>query len=369
MRVLHFVTGGFSGATQVAVDLCLAAQADAATQTLLVLRKKRQTPMARVEQLRQQGLDVRLVSAPHNWLIVNQLRKIALEWKPDILVAHGFSEHLWGRYAGLLAGVPHLVHVEHNARERYTKIRLAQARWLAQRTSAIVGVSEGVRQVLVGLGFPKEKCHAILNGIDINKFPESALLPWPQREPSIVMAARFARQKDHATLITALSLLKQQHGLTPPLYLAGLGKSAIRKKCEALAQQLGLQAQVHFLGQVTDVPALLMRTQICVLATHYEGFGLALAEGMAAGCACIGSDVVGVQEVIQPNQTGLLVPESDAQALAQALAFYLQQPAQAQLMAQAARNYALAHFSQQRMHAQYHALLQRLAQSTQLATV
>ena len=45
----------------------------------------------------------------------------------QVLVAHGFSEHLWGRYAGLLAGVPALVHVEHNSRERYTRWRLKQA--------------------------------------------------------------------------------------------------------------------------------------------------------------------------------------------------------------------------------------------------
>ena len=47
LRVLHFVTGGFSGATQVAVDLCLAAREDPGIQTLLVLRRKRNTSAAR----------------------------------------------------------------------------------------------------------------------------------------------------------------------------------------------------------------------------------------------------------------------------------------------------------------------------------
>jgi hypothetical protein len=75
-------------------------------------------------------------------------------FRPDILVAHGFSEHLWGRYAGLLAQVPHLVHVEHNTRERYTRWRLKQTRWLAARTDRIVGCSEGVRLRLLEMGMP-----------------------------------------------------------------------------------------------------------------------------------------------------------------------------------------------------------------------
>ncbi|PWS21349.1 glycosyltransferase, partial [Enterococcus faecium] len=78
-------------------------------------------------------------------------------------------------------------------------------------------------------------------------------------------------------------------------------------------------AQVSFLGQVADMPELLASQRIFVLSTHYEGMPLALVEAMAAGCACIGSDVVGVREVISHGRTGLLVPEGDAQALADAL--------------------------------------------------
>ncbi len=115
MRVMHFVTGGFSGATQVAVDLCLAARS-AGMDVVLVLRRKRRTTLpAKVEALRAQGLDVRVVPGWADAATVWALRALALEWRPDILVAHGYSEHLWGRYAGLLAQVPRLVHVEHNS--------------------------------------------------------------------------------------------------------------------------------------------------------------------------------------------------------------------------------------------------------------
>ena len=360
MRVLHFVTGGFSGATQVAIDLCRAAQRSAGMDVILVLRRKPSTDPARVAALHAEGLDVRVVPGWSHAATIWALRGIAREWRPDILVAHGFSEHLWGRYAGLLAGVRHLVHVEHNARERYTRWRLAQALWLARRSAATVGVSFGVRDHLLALGFPSAQCVAIPNGIDLARFPASAQAPWAQRDDAILMASRFGRQKDHATLVRAVALL-QARGLDPRLAFAGGGKQRQRKAIEALVGRLGLGAQVNFLGLVADVPALLARQRIFVLSTHYEGMPLALLEAMAAGCACIGSDVVGVREVIDPGRTGLLVPEGDAPALADALADLLTHPARAEALGRAARAQAEEAFDVSHMHARYEALLRRVA--------
>ncbi|MBY0410953.1 MAG: glycosyltransferase [Burkholderiaceae bacterium] len=355
MRVMHFVTGGFSGATQVAVDLCMAAH-HAGLDVVLVLRRKRTTLPQRVDALRAQGLDVRVVPGWSHPATIWTLRALALEWRPDVLVAHGYSEHLWGRYAGLLAKVPHLVHVEHSARERYTRWRLKQALWLAQRTAATVGVSEGVRGQLVAKGFPLERCVAIPNGIELGRFPGAKLIPFEQRTQGIVMAARFSRQKDHATLIEAVALLREQ-GHTPAVYLAGGGKANVAQRMRVLARQRGVAEQVHFLGSVADLPERLMQHPIFVLATHYEGMPLALVEAMAAGCACVASDVVGVRGVLEPERTGLLVPEADAPALARALARLLTDTDYAAGLGQAARAAAIAQFDVTRMHENYQRLL------------
>lgn len=356
---MHFVTGGFSGATQVAVDLCRAAQRGQGMEVMLALRRKPSTDAARVDALRNEGLDVRVVPGWSHAATIWALRKLALAWRPDILVAHGFSEHLWGRYAGLLAGVPHLVHVEHNSRERYTRWRLAQALWLARRTAATVGVSLGVRDHLLELGFPASTCIAIPNGIELARFPAVPSPTWHERENAVVMASRFGRQKDHATLVRALALLREKDQ-APRLSLAGGGKRRQRDSIDALARRLGLAQQVDFLGQVADVPTLLARHRIFVLSTHYEGMPLALVEAMAAGCACIGSDVVGVREVLAHGRTGLLVPEGDAQALADALADLLEHSEKAEALGQAARQQAEHEFDVSRMHARYEALLGRI---------
>lgn len=358
LKVLHFVSGGFSGATQVAIDLCAPHPGQ---QSLLVLRRRSMDISDRLARLAAQGIEVRTVARWSHWITQRQVARICREWQPDVFVAHGFSEHLWGRYGALQAGVARLLHVEHNTRERYTPRRLRQSLELAQHTERIVGVSRAVCDVLIARGHPAEKCVAILNGIDLQRWQGG--LPWDEREDAIVMSARFAQQKDHFTLIRAVALLRAQ-GLRPTVYLAGEGKSSWRKRAQALSQSLGLDDQVHFLGHVGDLPALCGRTKLAVLSTHYEGLGLGLIEAMACGCCGIGTDVEGVQEILTSGETGYLVPHGDAQALATQLAQLLRHPEQAQAMAARGQAHVRATFDRQRMAQQYLELLRTPPTST-----
>ena len=366
VRVLHFVTGGFSGgATQVALQLVDAARQSAAIEPLLVLRRKRRGDPARIAELDRNGVPLRVVPGWSHAASILSLVRVCREFRPDVLVAHGFSEHLWGRYAGLLAKVPHLVHVEHNTRERYTRWRLAQTRWLARRTDRIVGCSEGVRQALLDMGMPPERTIAIPNGIRLEPFADADASAMASRAADIVMVSRFSRQKDHATLVRALALLGTR-GLRPRLLLAGGGKALHRKPLERLVAELGLYDQVQFLGVIRNVPEVLMGSRIAVLSTHYEGMPLALVEGMAAGCAVVGSAVPGVREMIDHGVDGLLVPESDAEALADALQALLRDDALATRLGAAARQAALARHGRELMNRRYEQLFLSLAGTSRL---
>lgn len=356
-RVMHFVTGGFSGATQVAIDLCRSTIARGDQQVVLVLRKKANTTPERLARLGEQGIEVHVVAGWSHAATIWQLRQLCRQWRPDLLMAHGFSEHLWGRLAGLWAGVPHLVHIEHNARERYTWLRLRLAHWLARRTDAIVGVSEGVRQHLIGLGFAPEQCIAIPNGIVLDRFTAVGTRPWSERAPAVAMAARYSSQKDHATLIRAFALLTPQWPQAR-LDLYGGGKKRWQNLARRLIDTLDLSSQAQMHGHVADMPEALSQHQVFVLSTHYEGIGLAVIEAMACGCACIATDVVGVQELIEHGVTGLLVPENDPQALAQAIEQLLTHPQEAQQMGQRARERAMAEHSHHLMQARYHQLVE-----------
>ena len=357
-RVIHFVTGGFSGATQVAIDLARANLDAGHFEPVLVLRRKRSTAMERVARLRESGLRVEVVPGWSHAATLWALWRLCRRLRPQLMVAHGFPEQLLGRHAALWAGVPHLVQVEHNSRERYTPWRLAQARWLAQRSDAIVGVSAGVEQTLLRLGMPPAITQHIPNGIDVSRF--TAVPSFAAREPGIVMSARFARQKDHLTLIRALALLRDEHGLTPTLHLAGSGKASLQREAEGLAQRLKLAEQVRFLGYEPRVADLLKSQQIFALSTRWEGMPLALVEAMAAGCACVASLVPGVDGVLEHDRTGLLVPPGDPAALAWALRQLLSDPERAERLANAAREQALEAHGLPLMRYRYEQLFARV---------
>lgn len=359
VKIIHFVTGGFTGSTSVALALSKAAHHSFRYESLLVLREKSSTDKQRIARLIDDGVALRLIPGWSHLRSIFALYKICREYQPDILVTHGFSEHLWGRYAGLLAKVPHMVHVEHNSRERYTPLRLLQAHWLARFTDKIVGCSAGVRQRLLDLKFPADKTIAIHNGIALDAFKNPP--PLQDRIPGIVMPARFANQKDHLTLIKAIGLLRERN-LFPSVILAGGGKKKHRQKAEALVARLGLQNQIQFIGQCNQVPQLLMQYQLCVLSTRYEGMPLSLAEGMAAGCAVIGSAVMGVKEMVRHGEDGLLVAPESPEAMANAIAYCLTNPEQAAQFAQAAHQRACAEFSLEHMHANYEQLYFSLLQ-------
>ncbi|NCP63475.1 MAG: glycosyltransferase family 4 protein [Paraglaciecola sp.] len=363
MRVIHFVSGGFSGSTNVAKSIILATNQSEDIQSTLVLRKKSSTSASKIAQIRAQGIQTEVVSGAFHLLTVFQLYRVCRRQKPDILVVHGFSEHLWGRYAGLLAKVPHMIHVEHNSRERYTRFRLKQAKWLSQFTDAIVGCSEGVKQSLLKLGFAPEKTMAINNGINTHVFQSASGTDFNQRKPELLMAARFARQKDQSTLIHAVNLLKTQ-GRLVKLRFAGLGNKRHLAKAQALVDSLQLQEQIEFLGHCQNLPTLLAETQLFVLSTHYEGMPLALIEAMAAGCAVIGSRVVGVQEMIEHKVDGYLVEPQSPQALADAIMYLLDNPRVTENLAHRGQNKALTEFSIENMAGAYMSLFRGLVENT-----
>ena len=361
-RVLHFVTGGFSGATQVAVDLVSAHRASGRFDARLVLRRKRNTSDERVQKLRDGGIDVDVVAGWSHAATVWQLRRICLDFRPDIVVAHGFSDHLWGRFAALWAGVPCLVHVEHNSRERYTRWRLAQALWLTERTAAIVGCSEGVRQSLQDRGFPAAKLLAISNGHPARALSAGAATlaaaPPGHRHGRALCAAKGTMPPCCARWWCCDSA-----GLTPTLTLAGGGKARAQQAAQRLSAELGLQDQVQFIGmlQRRARPAACAPRLRAVHALRghapfpcWKAWRRAAWWWAAAWWAC--------RKWCGPATTACWPRMPTHESLADALQQALQDDEAALRMAATARQEALSHYSLQRMTGQYEDLFARLLQ-------
>lgn len=237
------------------------------------------------------------------------LAKFINNTKPDLIIVHGYSTHIWTKLAVAYSGFKvKLIHVEHNT-EKYTPFRRYLTKKLDKYTDKYICVSKGVANHLIKQGIDKSKVTVIYNGIDIEKYN----LPKQIHDIFTVgMVARFSKQKDQMTLIKAVELLVKERHEKINLLLMGVGKT--KKKCINYIQKHNLENNISIMeGCFTD---LIVNVDLFVLSTHYEGFGLVLCEAMAANTPVIGTNVVGVNEVIDDGKNGILVRENDIKDLA-----------------------------------------------------
>ena len=195
--------------------------------------------------------------------------------KPDLIIVHGYSTHIWTKLALAYAKIEvKLIHVEHNT-EKYTPFRRYLTKKLDKYTDKYICVSKGVANHLIKQGIDENKVEVIYNGIDINKFD---LIKEKHDIFTVGMVARFSKQKDQMTLIKAIEYLVKEKQENINLVLMGVGKT--RKKCEQYIVEHNLRENIKIIeGNIKEI---LPKLDVFVLATHYEGLPLVLCEAMAS---------------------------------------------------------------------------------------
>jgi glycosyltransferase involved in cell wall biosynthesis len=191
---------------------------------------------------------------------------------------------------------------------------------------------------------PARLLEVVHNGI--GEAPHSRLRAVDAQPPVIVMVARFVPQKDHSTLLQALSGLLC---LEWRLVLVGAGELKLRVDAEVHA--LGLGERVRILPPETDVVRLLMGAQIFVLATHYEALPISILEAMRASLPVVATKVGGVSESVRHGETGLLANHKDVAGLRGALAQVIADPKLRVAFGNAGRQRWQTHFTAQVMTA------------------
>jgi glycosyltransferase involved in cell wall biosynthesis len=140
----------------------------------------------------------------------------------------------------------------------------------------------------------------------------------------IVCVGRLSPEKDHRTLLRAVSLLPAQR----PWRLAIVGEGPERPALEAMVGALGLAQRVTFAGYVADPFAWMMRARLAVCASVYEGLCNAIIEALACGTPVVSTDCpYGPREILQDGRFGTLTPVGDARALGAGIAAALDQVA------------------------------------------
>ena len=174
------------------------------------------------------------------------------------------------------------------------------------------------------------------------------------RRPSVLFhGSSFRPLKRVGDAVRALAIISQ----TRPAALVLVGDGPERAAVEALARELGVADRVRFLGLLPRFAELLARSDLFVLPSETESFGLAALEALASGVPVVASAVGGIPEVVRDRETGLLVPAADPGALAAACVSLLEDEPRRRRMAASARADAVSRFDPEPTIDRYETLL------------
>jgi len=264
---------------------------------------------------------------------ISALWKIMRREKPDVVVNIAIQCVILSVLAGLLAGVSHSVNMVTGLGFVFVsngrKARLVRAvisfilRIYAFFPSVGVIVQNRDDHALISeFGFSGARLSLIKgSGVDLQKYiPKLVVREDESQSPkTAIFVARMLWSKGLRELIAAIDLL-QRKGRRYRVWLVGdvdlaNPDSAAVSDLEKWQQQ-GL---VEWLGRRSDIPALLNQSDLAVLPSWREGLPKSLLEAAACGLAMVATDVPGCREIVKHNETGLLVPLLDQQALADAI--------------------------------------------------
>lgn len=267
--------------------------------------------------------------------------------RPDLIHARLILPSLWARLArpfgirvitdelGLAEDRPPLITWINRATQPLCDLTIANSKAVAARVRERDGV-------------PGSRLRVIYNGIDVARF--SGIAPRSTPTYDLISVARLERYKGIFDLVDAMERIVSRR---PGTTLAMVGDGAGRVALERRIAERGLGSSIRLLGRRMDIADLLPLARVFVLASHEEGFPVAIVEAMAAGLPVVATAVGGNPEAVSTGRTGSLVPPRDPAALADAILVYLADPGLVRSHGAAGRTVALERFDLGRMIRDY----------------
>jgi glycosyltransferase involved in cell wall biosynthesis len=265
----------------------------------------------------------------------------------DVINTHSSTDSwLTALAAILLRGAPPVVRTRHVStavsRDRAT-------RWLYTRASAhVVTTGEALRRQLGrDNGFDSRHITSVRTGIDLRRFRpmerdacRRAL--GVDARPALGIVATLRDWKGHDYLLDAWARLRAGFR---DWQLLVIGDGPQRARLEARTRDEGLADAVRFVGNQDDVPRWLNSLDLFTLPSFGdEGVPQGIMQAMACGLAVVSTPVGAIEEAVQRDRTGLIVPPKDAAALASALALLMADEPRRRALGAAGHEYAQAHF-------------------------
>ena len=282
---------------------------------------------------------------------IGKLSAFMTRVRPDIVNAHLFRSTAvaapLARWHG--ARVVETYHGREGWRRGILGGNFLADRLVSRFVDRVIAVSEAARAFLIsGKGYDARKIVVVPNGRDLSVFRPGGggqavrkELGLDRATPLVGVIGRLEDQKGHVYLLDAWPSVLAEF---PDARLLFVGDGSLRGALERRARELGIAASVLFAGFRRDVPRVLDALDVVALPSLYEGMPLTAIEASAMAKPIVATAVDGTPEVIREGRTGRLVPPREPAALSRALRAMLRDPAAAQRMGSAGRDFVLDRF-------------------------
>jgi sugar transferase (PEP-CTERM/EpsH1 system associated) len=282
--------------------------------------------------------------------------------RPDIV----HTRNLTGLDAvvpAFFARVPVRLHGEHGrdmtdpdgTNKKFIFLKKLHAPFIHRWTAVSQDLAQSLRE---RVGIPAAQISHICNGVDLSRFsvaPTRRNMEGFSDDTNVVFGTvgRLQDVKEQWLLIEALAFLPQ---LTPNADHARVmivGGGPMQSRLEEAIAKHNLTGKVLLPGNQTNVPEWMAAMDVFCLPSRAEGISNTILEAMACGLPVLATRVGGNPELVVEGETGMLVPYSDAKALAEKMARYVDDPGLRRKQGAASRERALSEFSMETMVARY----------------
>lgn len=222
------------------------------------------------------------------------------------------------------------------------KILEAQERLVYERASIILGLSPNTTaQIAARLPHVQQKLQTLYYPIDTERFRPVA---GPADPPYLLFTARIRDPRKNVNML--LKSFARVRAEFPRLRLIIAGDDPLESTA-ALATQLNLADSLKFIGyaSIDELITLYQNATLFVFSSLQEGLGISVLDAMSCGIPVISTRCGGTEGLVEDGITGLLTPNGDEIAFAQAIASLLKNPDRARAMGAAARQRALQTFA------------------------
>ncbi|MBN9653054.1 N-acetyl-alpha-D-glucosaminyl L-malate synthase BshA [Halobacillus sp. GSS1] len=177
-----------------------------------------------------------------------------------------------------------------------------------------------------------------------------------EEDAVLIHISNFRRVKRVTDVIKTFATVAEQM----PAKLLLVGDGPEYSECHQLVQQLGLEEDVLFLGKQENVSELLSISDLKLLLSEKESFGLVLLEAMACGVPCIGTNIGGIPEVIDHGETGFIAELGNVEQISYFATKVLEDKGLHQMMAEQSKRVVRDKFATNTILRQYETLYEQV---------